>query len=49
MRKTGKCLVVYVYESVSFILNIILLLVHGFHMLIVTNSYGRSKRMSMSD
>ena len=37
----GKCLLVYVYQSVSFIFAFILLLVHGFHMVIDTRSYAR--------
>ena len=46
--KIGKCLLVYVYESISLILAFILLLVHGFHMVIVTRSYARSEKMSVS-
>ena len=40
--------IVYVYESVSFILTFNLLLVHGFHMVIVTQSYTRKEKMSVS-
>ena len=38
----------YVYKYVSFILTFILLLVHGFHMIIAMCSYARSKIMSVS-
>ena len=41
-------LLVYVYESVSLILTFILLLVHGFHMVIVTRSYARSEKISVT-
>ena len=44
--ESENCSFVYVYESVSFILTFNLLLVHGFHMVIVTRSYARSEKMS---
>ena len=36
-----------IYESVSFILTVILSLVHGFHIVIVTRSYTRTEKMSV--
>ena len=47
-HKIGKCLLVYVYESVSFILTFNLLWVHGFNIVIVTHLYARSEKMSVS-
>ena len=49
IHKIGKCLLVYVYESVSYILTFNLLLVHGFHMVIVTHSYVRSEKIFVSE
>ena len=48
IHKIRKCLLVYVYESVIFILTFNSLLVHGFYMVIVTRSYARSEKMCVT-